>query len=287
MSKKRNKVFEVTDENINRILFVDDSDAEEDLFLDEEDLNFLEEDINFVQSNVEIEKVEVVIEPAASASSNDERHVHLQHSIEVDSSLHLHEEPTFHWKNTSQPLSMSDFQNNSENYEFGKILIETSNNLTAYEIFEKVSQFSSFLNDIVIPQTELYSHQKGQVFSTNIEEIKAVFGMHIVMGYHVLPSLRDYWSTESDLGVPYISNIMPLRRFEIIRSFVHFNDNEQMKPSADPDHDRAFKVRPVLNHFNKSFLAAMSPTMHQSIDEHMLKFKGHNILRQYVKGKPI
>ena len=88
MSKKRNKVFEVTDENINRILFVDDSDAEEDLFLDEEDLNF-------VQSNVEIEKVEVVIEPAASASSNDERHVHLQHSIEVDSSQHLHEEPTF------------------------------------------------------------------------------------------------------------------------------------------------------------------------------------------------
>ena len=31
----------------------------------------------------------------------------------------------------------------------------------------------------------------------------------------------------------------------------------------------------------------MAPTKCQSIDEHMIKFKGHNILCQYVKGKPI
>ena len=111
--------------------------------------------------------------------------------------------------------------------------------------------------------------------------------MHVVMGYHVLPSFRDYWSTEPDLGVPYVSNIMPLRRFEILRYCLHFNNNELMKPIADPDHDRLFKVRPVLGHFNKSFLAAMNPTKHQSIDEHKLKFKGHNVLRQYVKRKPI
>ena len=31
----------------------------------------------------------------------------------------------------------------------------------------------------------------------------------------------------------------------------------------------------------------MAPTKFQSVDEHVIKFKGHNILRQYVKGKPI
>ena len=30
----------------------------------------------------------------------------------------------------------------------------------------------------------------------------------------------------------------------------------------------------------------MSPTMYQSIDEHIIKFKGHKILRLYVKEKP-
>ena len=31
----------------------------------------------------------------------------------------------------------------------------------------------------------------------------------------------------------------------------------------------------------------MSPTMYQSIDEHMIEFKGHKILEPYVKEKPM
>ena len=60
-----------------------------------------------------------------------------------------------------------------------------------------------------------------------------------------------------------------------------------MKSREHPDHDRAFKVRLVLNHFNTRFLSALTATQHQSTNEHMVKFKGHNILRQFVKGKPI
>ena len=31
----------------------------------------------------------------------------------------------------------------------------------------------------------------------------------------------------------------------------------------------------------------MSATKIQSVDEHMVKFEGHNILKQYIKGKPV
>ena len=31
----------------------------------------------------------------------------------------------------------------------------------------------------------------------------------------------------------------------------------------------------------------MSATKQQSIDEHMIKFKGNSILKQYAKGKPV
>ena len=80
---------------------------------------------------------------------------------------------------------------------------------------------------------------------------------------------------------------MPRKRFEEIRSLVHFNDNNLMLPHDNPNHDRAFKIRPVLKHFNKSFLASQTASKQQSIDEHMIKYKGYSILCQYVKGKPI
>ena len=60
-----------------------------------------------------------------------------------------------------------------------------------------------------------------------------------------------------------------------------------MMSRDDPHHDRACKVRPVLEHFNQSFLLSQTASKYQSIYEHMVKFKGHSILRQYVKGKPI
>ena len=73
---------------------------------------------------------------------------------------------------------------------------------------------------------------------------------------------------------------MPRRRFEELRTYTHFNINTLIKPRDHPDHDQAFKVRLVLDHFNKQLLSALKPTQHQSIDEHMVKFKGHNMLRQ-------
>ena len=98
----------------------------------------------------------------------------------------------------------------------------------------------------------------------------------MVLEYHVLPSMRDYWSTESDLGVPYVAKVMLLKRFEEIRSYLHFNDNNLMKPKSDSVHDRTFKVRPVLDHFNASFVAAMVPSQFLC----MIECKGYNILRQ-------
>ena len=139
-------------------------------------------------------------------------------------------------------------------FEFGKMLIEVGDNPTPYKIFNNVSRFEEFSEEIVILQTLLYTQQKGHCFTTTAEEMKAFFGMHLVMGYHCLPSLQDYWSSDPDLAVPYIASIMPSKRFEELRFFVHFNKNDFMKSYNDPDHDRAFKVRPVLDHFNKSFL---------------------------------
>ena len=171
-------------------------------------------------------------------------------------------------------------------FDFGKVTTELENE-TPYEVFNKVARFEDFPKDIVVPQTHLYCKQQAHVLSTNVVEMKAFFGMQIVMDYRQLPSLCDYWSADPDLAVLFIANIMPHKRCEELQAYVHFHNNAMMKSLEDPYHDRAFKVKLVLNLFNTRFLSALTATEHQSIDEHMVKFKGHNIVRQFVKGKPI
>ena len=53
---------------------------------------------------------------------------------------------------------------------------------------------------------------------------------------------------------------MTRKRFEEIRSLLHFKNNNLMLPTMHPQHDRAFEVRPVLEHFNSAFICAMAST---------------------------
>ena len=105
-----------------------------------------------------------------------------------------------------------------------------------------MTKFDKFLNDIIIPQTTLYSHQNGKIFSTDLEEVRAYFEMNLVMGYHILPCIRDYWSSNPNLCVPFVVNVMPKKGFEEIRTTLHFDDNMQMGPQSDPFRDMPFKV---------------------------------------------
>ena len=70
--------------------------------------------------------------------------------------------------------------------------------------------------------------------------------------------MRDYWSTQPDVQVSYVANIMPRKRFERIRANRHFANNEEPFPWNYPNHDRAGKVKPLILHFNKAYQAAKS-----------------------------
>ena len=308
MSNNKDKVFHLNAAEVNQILFCDESDTEDALPLDDEDINFLESDMDLLSINRPNAggQMEVVIEPSSMTQRPNQDGTDCQSTRMTTSESEspstsslpsatttatVSTDTTFKWKKMSKmrqkALAEKRLQQQPAESEFGEILLELEAETTPYQVFEKIANFDAFLTDIVIPQTILYSQQKGHVFTTTVEEMRAFFGMQIVMGYHALPCIRDYWSTDPTFGVYYIANIMPLKRFEELRAYLHFNDNDLMKPRDHPHHDRAFKIRPVLDHFNKCFIAGMSATEEQAIDEHMIKFKGHNILRQYVKGKPV
>ena len=71
-------------------------------------------------------------------------------------------------------------------------------------------------------------------------------------------------------------------RFCEILQNLHFADS-----GKDDKSDNAFKMRPVIDHLNSKVSEVLSNVSEQSIDEHMVKFKGRSGMKQYIKSKPI
>ena len=62
---------------------------------------------------------------------------------------------------------------------------------------------------------------------------------------------------------------------------LHFPDNRK-----DDKTDRPFKMRPMIDHLSSKFSEVLLNDKEQSIDEHMVKFKGRSGMKQYIKLKP-
>lgn len=249
-------------EEIIQILNADMSDDEDELpEVDAIDVRTLESE------NLNADH-EVIIEETLETDKKGES----DNEIEPDTDLCG---PKFQWKkNIHSPASFDT----SKAMEYSKVLFKVGEELTPLRVFEEVTKIDELL-PLIKNQSELYAQQKGVSFTVTEVELKAFFGINYMMSYHIVPKIRDYWSTEPDLGVPYIMNVMTRARFFEIRSNLHFGNKEKI--------DRGYKVRPLIDHFNKAYQEAYSPSAQQSIDEHMIKFTGQNRLKQYVKGKPI
>ena len=75
---------------------------------------------------------------------------------------------------------------------------------------------------------------------------------------------------------------MSRSRFEDILENFNFLDN-----TKDDKSDKGYKVRSIINYLNQKCSSSVSNDDSQSIDEHMIKFKGRSSMKQYVKNKPV
>lgn len=101
----------------------------------------------------------------------------------------------------------------------------------------------------------------------NRRELEQFLGLMFLMGIIHKPTVGDYWSTDPLMATPLFSGIMSRSRFQAILKFLHFNDNSQ-RPSCDnPDRDRLYKLRLLLDHLSQTFEAAYRPEREIAIDE--------------------
>lgn len=142
--------------------------------------------------------------------------------------------------------------------------------------------FTDKLVDLITFQTNLYStQQQGKSIATNAEEIRRFLGILVLMGVYKFPSLEDYWSLDGRF--PPVADVMPLKRFQALRRYVHFANNLDQGSNSD----RFSKVRPLFQNLREQFLKIPAERK-QSIDEVMVAYKGTRAgnLRQYVSNKP-
>lgn len=133
-------------------------------------------------------------------------------------------------------------------------------------------------------QSNLYATQKGIDLQLSTTELLGFLGINFLMGYHQLPSRRDYWSGSPDLGVPLVSRTMSRDRFSRILSNLHLNDNSLLSSQCN---DKLYKLRPLIDGLNRQFQLAYGLRREACVDESIILFKGRSSMKQYNPMKPI
>lgn len=146
--------------------------------------------------------------------------------------------------------------------------------------------FTFSVLEMIVDQSNLYAQQKGVDLGLSVDELKAFFGILLIMGFHSLPTMRLYWSSDPNFHVSRISSVMSLRRYLKILRFLHLGDNEKMPERGTPTFDKLYKIRPLITHMNTVFLNCFNPGRYISVDESMVGFKGRSSLKQYMPLKP-
>ncbi|XP_033229772.1 piggyBac transposable element-derived protein 4-like [Belonocnema kinseyi] len=80
---------------------------------------------------------------------------------------------------------------------------------------------------------------------------------------------------------------MTIKRFSFLLSHLHLNDDSREPKRNETGYDKLYKVKPVLNILYETYTHFYNPTVNQSIDESMIKFKGRSSMKQYMPMNPI
>lgn len=144
--------------------------------------------------------------------------------------------------------------------------------------------FDKSIIDNLVDQTNLYSVQKtGTSINTRVSEMEQFLAIHMMSGIIQMPSYRMFWGGST--RYPLIADVMSRNRFDSMRTYIHINDNTNTPNANDPNHDKLFKVRPLIDKVRENF-KKIEVEEKLCVDEMVIPFKGRSVMKQYNKNKP-
>ncbi|XP_039297776.1 piggyBac transposable element-derived protein 4-like [Nilaparvata lugens] len=126
---------------------------------------------------------------------------------------------------------------------------------------------------------------KLEEFTAN--QIQAFVAAQIGMGLTKKPAedsfFQDsFWLTKT----PGFSRIFNRDSYQLLKTFLHFNDNAKQIPKGQVGYDKLFKIRPLLDITSEKYMESYTPGTAIAIDKSMVKFKGRLSFKQYLPSKP-
>ncbi|XP_056092682.1 piggyBac transposable element-derived protein 4-like [Rhinichthys klamathensis goyatoka] len=135
--------------------------------------------------------------------------------------------------------------------------------------------------------------EKGRKFKwtdVSISEMYRYIGLVFYMAMVKMSSIKDYWRQDSLFSLPFPATIMTRERYRTISWNVHMShpdaDKENDRKRGTPEHDRLFRVKPLMDTIRHACKAIYHPRRNLAVDERMVACKAHTGMTQYMKAKP-
>jgi hypothetical protein len=94
----------------------------------------------------------------------------------------------------------------------------------------------------------MQQHQKN-IKCIAPKELYRFLDLQFLFGYQRLPCKHLYWSRDTDLAVPLVSQTMTRNRYDQMLGNLHVNDNSAI---PDDNKDKLYKLRPLITHLNEN-----------------------------------
>ena len=191
------------------------------------------------------------------------------------------EDSVVEWNTNRDPVVVNPFVENT-----GPVT-----GTSALDFFKLMFKEDNF--NRIAEETNRYARQMMAVKAdpawreTNADEIRAFFAVNIMFGIKQLPEVHSYWSKNPLLGAREIQKVFSRNRFKKVSQYLHVNDKNRELPRGDANHDKLYKVRPLLDSVVSSIRSEYRPTKNVSINEAMIPFKGRLGIKQYMPLKPV
>ena len=153
---------------------------------------------------------------------------------------------------------------------------------TEFQTWKEI--FDDHILSMILEQTTLYATRDKGVpnFDMKLEELYKLLAIVLFSGYHHLPSERDYWSTQPDLGVPFVSQMMTRNEYLTFKSYLHLADNNNLEVG-----NKMAKVAPLYQELNKNVRKFGFFHSQLSIDESMVPYFGKHSAKMFIRMKPV
>ena len=126
--------------------------------------------------------------------------------------------------------------------------------------------FNEDVYSLITIESERYAKQKlNHSFSLSGADLDVFLGIVLLSGYNSLHQEQLYWSNDEDVAVKLVKKKMSRNRFQKIKRYLHFDDNNNLV-----EDDKLAKIRKYLDLLDRNFSQLGVFSQNLSIDSAVL-----------------